>query len=123
MLFRSAVVSSNPATNTDLVNGDYATFGETRFATDITYANFSIGAYNTFSLNGDGIAAISKTGISKFGFRSDYDLDNVVPTPNSAKTNYTTAYTADQIGVTQDPKLVVTYGSAVAVNSNFFLLF
>ena len=81
------------------------------------------GNYNTFSLNGDGIAAISKTGISKFGFRSDYDLDNVAPTPNSDNVNNTVAYTADQTGVTQDPKLVVTYVGAVAVNSNFFLLF
>ena len=115
-----AVVASNPASNTTLVGSDYATLGSVRFATDISYNNWSTVGYNDFTLNANGLAAINKTGISKFGFRSDYDLDNVAPTPNSANTNDTVAYSADQAGTTQDPKLVVTY--TISTTKAAFLL-
>jgi len=106
-----AVVSSNPTSNTALANSDFALakFGTTRFATDLTYANFTVGAYNDFTLNASGIANIVD-GITKFGTMSDKDLDNVVPT-RGGNDSWTEmgVYNADQTGTTQDPKLVIEY--------------
>jgi hypothetical protein len=80
------VYSSNPASNTDIVNADYATLGTTAFCnTGILVDSWSTAGYNDFALNASGIAAISKTGISKFGMREYvYDVPNSPPTWTSS---------------------------------------
>jgi hypothetical protein len=105
------VYTSNPASDTALVGGDYDSLGTTPFCdTGITYAGYSTTGYNNFALNADGLAAISKTGISKFGTRdSVYDVGNTPPTWGSAQEFRFYMYFADQGGETNDPKLVVTY--------------
>ena len=104
------IVSSAPASNTGLAGTDYATLGATALCdTPITYAGWAA-AYNDFALNATGLAAISTTGVSKFGGRnSNYDLANVAPTWGSALESYLSTFFADQTGTANDPKLVVTY--------------
>lgn len=109
------VYSSNPASNTALVPGDYACLGSTAFSSATTYANWSTTGYNDFALNSSGIAQISKTGVSKFGLRNaNYDASGTAPAwsdsglPMSTLQNYYT-----EQGTNYKPKLVVTYTAGV----------
>lgn len=105
----AGLVSSNPASNTGLVAGDFTTLGTTRFATDKTIGSLSTGAYNDYTLNASGIAAISDSGITKFGYRLSCDIDNSAPTWGSGQQARVNAATANQTGTDNDPKLVITY--------------
>lgn len=108
--FAPNIYSSNPASNTALVAADYGTLGTTGLATAIGYDSIATGAYNDFTLNSSGIAAISKTGVSKFGLRdSYYDAGTNTPSwPGGGLDTYVKWYTADQ-GSGYKPKLVITY--------------
>lgn len=110
------IYSSNPASNDDLVAGDYALLGSTAFCdTPVAYGDWS-GTYIDFLLNASGRAAISKTGVSKFGFRNaNYDVAEELDPGNHAPTWVQAlddakmyAYPAEQ-GNGYKPKLVVTY--------------
>lgn len=105
--------SVNPAATNDLVAADYniANWGSDRYATDIGYAAWSITSYNDFTFNATGIAAISKTGITKIGARSAVDIDNGTPNWVSSGQYRLQGDYADQTGTSQDPKLVVTYSA------------
>jgi len=108
------IYSSNPASNVALAASDYTLLGTTAFSTAITYANWSISGYNNFTLNSSGIAAISKTGVSKFGAReSNYDVPNVTPAYTYYVSSSFTMYMAEQ-GSGYQPKLVVTYTASSA---------
>ncbi|MBA7713106.1 hypothetical protein ES703_122104 [subsurface metagenome] len=105
------IYSSNPGSNIALVGTDWATLGSIPFCnTPIAYADWNIGVYNDFILNAAGLAAISKTGISKFGIRNaNYDV--VAVEPNNivgSKISLLRCWTADK-GIAYAPKLVVTY--------------
>lgn len=104
------IYGSAPASNTALANADYGTLGTTSYTSaPISYASWA-SSYNDFTLNATGIAAIAKTGVSKFGAcESTYDAGNTAPTWSSGATMTMEGYFADQLGGTNDPKLVVTY--------------
>jgi hypothetical protein len=106
------VYSSAPASNTALVAGDYDSLGSTPFCdTPITYSNWKVASpyWNDFVLNTAGIAAISLTGISKFGLRDvTYDVGNSAPAWTSNKSSFLQGGSADK-GTGYKPKLVVTY--------------
>ena len=104
-----ALVSSNPASDNNIVSGDYDSFGTTSFATALALAAMSTGAYEVWTLNASGLAAISKTGITKFGTRTEADRSDTEPTWNSASQQMLIASMSDEAGTTQDPKLVITY--------------
>ena len=108
------LVSATPASNNVIVLGDYGQLGTTSFA-NITYANFSTTAYNDYVSSADLIANISKTGISKFGFRGEWDLNNSFTGvwASGANTQIVGA-AADVSGTTSDPKLVVTFTLSAA---------
>ena len=118
------VYSFTPASNTALVTGDFANFGTTAYCdTAITYAGFSTSGYNDFVLNATGIAAISKTGVTKLGIRNAaYDAANVAPTWSSGTFSELKGYFADQTGTTNDPKLVVVHGTAAGRPNRMALL-
>lgn len=101
------VYSANPSSTSSLATSDYSTLGTTDYATDITYAAFSTVGYNDFTLNDTGEAAISKTGVSKFGLRLSWDADNSPPAWIAGnKDAYFNLYTEEQ-GAGFIPKLVV----------------
>ncbi len=106
------VYSSAPASNTALAAGDFDSLGTTPFSdTAKTIATFSIVDYNDFTLNAAGLAAISKTGVSKFGTRdATHDVGGATPADGGADTaeSYFNVYNAEQ-GAGYKPKLVVTY--------------
>ena len=103
------VASSNPASNTDLVSADFQNVGRTSFGS-LTYASVTVAAYNDITLNANGLANISLTGISKFSLQLSWDINNsYTGTWVSSGFSRISAYAADQTGTTQDPKLTVTY--------------
>lgn len=103
------VYSSNPASNTAVVNGDFNSLDTVAFASNISYASYITDDYNNFTLNASGIAAIDKEGVSKFGLReSTYDVLNTPPDwVNGADFAFGGWY-AEQ-GAGYKPKFVVTY--------------
>jgi len=68
------VVSSNPASNSVLANGDYSTLGSTSFGT-LSYASYATSGGNPVSLNSSGLSNITKNGTSKFGVVFDWDFN------------------------------------------------
>lgn len=116
-----SLVACTPAATNTLATGDYnvANWGTTKFATDVTLTAFVASvAYSDMAMNADGLAAISKTGVTKIGIRASNDIagDLAIPVARSfAFGNY-----AD-VG-TNLPKLVVTYtlpgGAAIFMTTN-----
>lgn len=100
------IVSSSPASNTAIVTGDFDQVGSTVFAS-VASASLGSSAYTDFSLDSNGIANISKTGVSKFGARMNLDTDNSAPTTF----NNIACRWVDYTGTTDDPKLVVNTSS------------
>jgi hypothetical protein len=105
------IYSANPASNTALATSDYANCGTTPYLdTSVAYSAWSASAYNDYNLNAAGIAAVSKTGVSKFSMRNaNYDVAATAPPWGSSGAMYFGGYWADQTGTANDPKLVVTY--------------
>ena len=100
-------VSATPASNTALSTSDYNSFGTTAYATAIDITSITTSAYNTFTFNGTGIAAITLTGVSKFGVREGHDLVNNRPANNTGlRVEFSSA---EASGTSQDPKFDVTY--------------
>jgi len=109
-----------PASDAALVAADYSTFGNTEYSDKLTYAGMTLNAWNTFPLNAAGRAAISKTGMSRFGFRnSTYDVadeldpGNHNPTWASGKTAYIFCYFRSEAGYS--PYLTIDYTTSGGV--------
>lgn len=125
-----AVVTTNPASNTNLVQADFNAAGKSRSALDsptegatrISFASLTTSAYNGNSLNATGLSWINKTGVSKFGLNeAEFDIDNVDPDNLS----YASFIAADTAGTSTDPKLVVVYtvaGGGTTNQSPFMLM-
>jgi hypothetical protein len=105
----AGVYSCAPASNTSIVASDYGTFGSTLLSDVLTYAAFTTSGYNVFTLNSDGLAAVSRTGITKVGLRLTHDATNTAPAWLSDARSGFGFYLADETGSTKDPKLEVTY--------------
>lgn len=111
-----------PANNNNLVTGDYLQTKTTSFG-NIAYASYvTTSTKNDISLNTDGIANISKTGISRFSLVLSWDIiGSFSGSWSSGAQSKFYYYSADNSGTTDDPVLVVTY--TIPATSNFFLLF
>jgi hypothetical protein len=111
------IVTTTPASNTDLVVGDFDQQGTVvQCDTAIGVASWNQAGYNNWALNAAGLTSISKTGITKFGIReNNYDRPNTEPTWASGALSQCTCYYADQTGTANDPKLVVEYSLSVSL--------
>lgn len=99
------IVQSTQASNNDLVANDYDNVGTTSFFNIALGSWTASSSYHNCTLNANGIANISKTGVSKYAVRINRDLANSAPTGS----NQRSIFYGDQSGTTNDPKLVVTY--------------
>jgi hypothetical protein len=99
------LVASTPASNTDIVAGDFDQLGTTRLGTDVLYSAIGTGAYFTLNLNAAGLAAITKAGITKLGIRDKRDLDNSAPTGVNS-------IAMDSADGTNKPRLTINYTPA-----------
>lgn len=115
----AVIVSSSPASNTDLVAADYniANWGSTDFCTPFAFSTLSNGSYKSVSLNAAGLAAIDGSGITKLGYRTEEDVDNNAPTWSSNVQSFWAQRWADQSGTSTDPKLVVTHSPAATATT------
>lgn len=116
------ICAVNPASNTSLATSDYGNFSDTSFGASVVQNSLTDSSYENVTLNSSGISAISKTGITKFGLRYGWDLSNTLTGYTWASGGFQAVVlnTADQTGIANDPKLVITYtlGSA-----NFLMFF
>lgn len=103
------ICASTPAADDNIVAADFSQLASTSFGS-IAYGSWSTVAYNDFTLNANGISNVSKTGLSKFGARLGWDINNSFTGSwvSTAETRFN-SYLADQAATTNDPKLVVTY--------------
>ena len=100
-------------TTGNVTDHDIDNFGSRASDGDILYSDWAVGSYNDFALNATGIAAISKTGYTKFGVLSDKERDVTDPGKDTA-TGYVSAYMSEDggSGTTNDPKLVVEHAAS-----------
>lgn len=108
------VYSASPASHTTLLTTDFDGMGTNLWSsTTPTVASISAGAYIDFSLNSTGLAGIQKHGITEIGTRSVRDAILTAPTgmADYLIDCYINASSADEFGITQDPKLTVVYTS------------
>lgn len=109
------VTGANPASNTAIITADYDLCGAVNSPTDavtaIDIGSISAGAYNTFTGNAAGIAAVSLTGITKLCIREGHDTADADPTYGAEQGNGVQIRSADTADVTSDPILTVTYTS------------
>ena len=115
------IFAATPASNTDIVAGDYARRGSTPFATAVTYAAWQDGSYNDFVFNADGRAAVDVAGVSKFSMMNENFDVNVVE-PARGGTTYMRGDSADVAGTASDPKLVVTFTTGSLSHVNLMML-
>lgn len=111
----SDIVSSTPASDTNIVAADYGQTGSTNFGTGPAISAMSSNdTYYDWTLNASGIAAVTTTGVSKFGMRFSWDRAGSFTGSwsNSAVTNFALKSTEQTAGTTEDPKLTVTHAAA-----------
>lgn len=107
-----SMVTTTPASNTELVVGDFNQIGTTKQATDLTLAGLTADSatFNSFTLNSTGLGNISLTGISKFGVRMTSDNDDSEPTYVQNDVGHIQVAAAEEtLSGDKRPKLVVTY--------------
>lgn len=110
-----------PASNTALVNSDYANVTFTRQATGIGISSLTTSAYNDFTLNGTGESNIQTSGVTKFGFLCSGDMDNTAPSWGApTKQSYFNGNFSD--AGSNKPKLTIIYTPAPATGGGSFLL-
>jgi len=103
--FTLEIVAATPASTSAIADADYSQLGSTSFSSK-AYASISTSAYNDFILNASGLTNINKTGVSKFGARSGWDLTgSFTGTWSSSATNNYVIQSADN--GSNKPKLVV----------------
>lgn len=109
-----ALCGSTPASNTDLVNADYAQLGSTRYCdTDVAHTSWS--GTMTWALNAVGLAAIDVDGVTKLGLRIAFDMDDTAPTWIALnKQSNLQPYSAEQTGTGSDPYLEVVHSAAAS---------
>lgn len=100
------IVAATPAATNTLSTSDYSLVGSTTFAS-MLFSSWTTtdGTYNDFTLDSNGIANISKTGITKYGVRTSGDISVSAPTG----TNRIMGWFSEKTGTSKDPKVVVTY--------------
>ena len=103
------VCAALPATNTALVTADYGTLGETDYSDRLSVTSFNAaGVVRIFTLNDEGIGALNAGGITKFGLRNSYDIDDDPPTWVGSKSDTVNLSTAENTTYST-PLLEVTY--------------
>lgn len=109
----AAVVATSQASTSTLEAADFDNVGSTRFSDDVEMA-VNYNAYKSIALNATGLAAISKTGVTKIGLRGKKDLDNTTPDGTTGTNKSWNFYCSENTGTSQDPYVSVTYETGLA---------
>lgn len=113
-----AVYESNHTATTSFSTSDfdYTKFGTTVWSDtkDLT-SDFTLDAYNTFTLTAAGIADLSVTSVTRYSMREGHDAENVSYTCGGGNTtNRIILNSADTASTTTDPILTVEHSAAAA---------
>ena len=114
------IVSSTPASDTNLVTADFDQLGSTSFA-NIAIASITTSAYNDFTLDAGGISNIDGAGISKFGQRITADTTDTEPTWIILAKSEVVIDSPATAG--QEPELRVTHSGAASFTPKQTLIF
>lgn len=108
------LVSSSPASNTDLTTADYDQFGTTELSTGaIAIGSWNTGGFNTFTLAAGGLSNVSKVGVSKFGCRLSGDRSNTEPTwSGSVTANVHMEFSEWNASTANDPTLTIVHAAS-----------
>jgi hypothetical protein len=115
------IVSSNPATNLELIDADFSTLGTTTFGS-VTWPAFTANntAYTDIAQNASGLAAINQGGVTKYGARLDWDRSGTFG--GTWGTGLTAYYQVNMVenasGTAKAPKLVVTFSGPLLLVRN-----
>ena len=113
-----SLVTSSPASDTAIADGDFDQVGTTLQATDILWSAMTVdnSTYNDFTLNATGrgnIATTSGSPITRFGYRELHDAADNEPTAVVNTDSETTSlHSADRSGTGTDVRLIVTHSAA-----------
>ncbi len=106
------VVQTTPSSNTAIVLSDYSKCGSvdnpTLGAANLNLSSITAPAYNNFTLNATGLGWISKTGITKLGFRDGHDINNIA-LPGGPQHYSGVSAASAETGLSTEPKLLVNY--------------
>ena len=116
------LVTSTPASNTAVTTADYDQLGTVKQSdTETLIDNISDESYMDYTLNATGLANISLTGVSKFGYRLKEDADDNPQAIAATKTAQVDWEAAEHTGG-NDPKSVLQYTVAAAGGNQLFAL-
>ena len=101
------VFEGTQASTTTLATSDFDAVGSTAWATAINFTSLSAGAYNEWTFNSTGRAAVSLTGSTKVCLRSSLDSGNSAPT--GANWSAFSGRNSEYASTTSDPYLTITY--------------
>lgn len=114
------VTTITPAT------GDYSisNFAGVDQATQDAFSNYTVNVERGIALNATGISNINGSGVTNFGLRDSYDMNNTTPTVSYIQ-QVMYPYASEQTGTTRDPRLVVehTAGGGGGDVEEYILLF
>jgi len=102
------IYETAPASDTALVDADYATFGSLLLSNEIAYDDIVVSSYNSWNLNAAGRSKINREDITKFGTRSNYDATNTAPSWVASST-LNISYRPSEFGTSTEPRLTVFY--------------
>lgn len=88
-----AVCSVTPGMPSIVMPTDYPLFGVVRFCdTDVAFSTMVFGAYQSWTLNAAGLAALNPAGVTSLGLRISSDIDDSEPANGGlARVDYTMA--------------------------------
>lgn len=122
--FNWNVYSSNPASNTALVNGDHDSLGTTAFSTarEVVTEHWDWTSI-AMTFNTDGKNAVDMEGVSKFGIAMQEDRENGTygdPTWVISDRSAITVRMAENSGTTNDPLLTVTHSASSSGSPHYY---
>lgn len=103
----TAIVACLPTSTADVVSADWTKFGSTIFSSH-TYTENPGTGWLVYTLNASGLAYISKTGITSFGFMLRCDADNDPLLPGSGGSSMLMRQLF-YVSESTPPKLEITY--------------
>jgi PKD repeat protein len=103
------ITGFTPANPAALAAADYNKFGNMRYSSDIAYADVPTDKHTNFTLNSDGLSAISKTGYTPIMARFKDDIDNTTTEISYGGAAKVSIYSAGPWGASAKPYLEITY--------------
>ena len=107
-----ALCATTQASTSTVSTEDYDQVGSSKLSADTTMNSGT----NFLEVIITDLSAISKTDVTKIGFRHKNDFDNITPTGSTGADQAVNYYNSSYTGTTRDPYYSITYTIAAGVN-------